>query len=267
MFSKFQKIGHFFKVKLLRLNLVGHSVRFCVNYKIWLTIISLIAIIIPCFIKVNALFTAQVLPKFNNSSFMFVECKGKGFIDSRHVYSIGRVPIIEIPKFRDKCGFELVNCFIESIAPGNVFTQEVGGKATNKHTRDCIQKTEEPFHYDVTSLDFFKGWLMGICFGLLVMDLYYHVTHNSVNKWNILHDIAIIALKRFHLFLYSHYICGKTHLAFSVLLIYITPLWKTRGNSDRILSYGLWIKFTMLCAIIITRIVPRKRTATGLSGT
>jgi hypothetical protein len=45
----------------------------------------------------------------------------------------------------------------------------VGGKSTNEHSCDCVQESKESIHYDPTSFDSFKGWLLGICFGLLVI--------------------------------------------------------------------------------------------------
>ena len=71
-------------------------------------------------------------------------------------------------------GNKLFRCLLEVITPGNVYAEEVGGKTPDEYSRDSIQETgKRTVHIDFTSYDFFKGWLLGICFGLLVIYLFY----------------------------------------------------------------------------------------------
>lgn len=70
-------------------------------------------------------------------------------------------------------GNKVFGGLVKIISPGNVFAEEVSGKATDEHSCDSIQKASKgTFHIDFTSFEFFKGWLMGICFGLLGMYLF-----------------------------------------------------------------------------------------------
>jgi hypothetical protein len=137
------------------------------------TITICVVISYPCFIKSIPFFGWQGVSKISNGGI-----KNYEFRFEKRRNTINRVDHLFRPfdrigikarefsiDFASKSGSSI----FKIILPRDVFAQEVSSKSTNEYPCDCIQEGKESIHYDPTSFDSFKGWLLGICFGLLVI--------------------------------------------------------------------------------------------------
>ena len=171
---------------MFKILLIGFSVIMCEIFTVFKTIsagrrivpialavfivyVSSCSIVIaePRLVESSQFFFRQTMPKLPDSSIQDLDLRPQKVINIFR--PIGRIRI-NIRKFLVKNGNNVFCGMVGLISPGKVFAEEIGSKPTNEHTSNCKKKTRYSVH---SYYDFFKGGLLGICFGLLVMLLFY----------------------------------------------------------------------------------------------